>query len=168
MALATLAAPALAVGALAAFGAVSDDAEPGLGSLPAADGLEGSTVAAKPEPPPAKATPLENRRPKHRLASTSPDRRRTPAPDPARDTGGGCAKATASALARSSSGCDGEDVPGAGFAPGGTAPEQPDPVVANPQGSPGSLSTDSGSGSSSDGTTGSGSSGGHGNGNGGE
>ena len=48
LALGTLAAPALAVLALTAFGAVRDEPETGLGSLPAAEGLQGSMTGAPP------------------------------------------------------------------------------------------------------------------------
>ena len=48
LALGTLAAPALAVLALTAFGSLSDEPDSGLGSLPAAEGLQGSTQATPP------------------------------------------------------------------------------------------------------------------------
>ena len=47
LALGTLAAPALAVLALTAFGAMRDEPETGLGSLPAAEGLQGSAAGAQ-------------------------------------------------------------------------------------------------------------------------
>jgi hypothetical protein len=50
VALGTLAAPALAVLALTAFGAVGDEPEEGLGSLQAAEGLQGSATEAPAEP----------------------------------------------------------------------------------------------------------------------
>ncbi len=49
LALGTLAAPALVVLALTAFGAMRDEPEAGLGSLPAAEGLQGSAKGA-PQP----------------------------------------------------------------------------------------------------------------------
>ena len=119
-ALGTLAAPALAVLALTAFGALRDEPEAGLGSLPAAEGLQGSATGG-PQPHREQGAGAVNDRGSEKddfeLADAEPDReadrvRREPVSSDCPD--GPRAQMSkrrlaSSSEARSAAGCAGDD-----------------------------------------------------------
>ena len=142
-AVAILGAPAVVIVALVAFGSLTDRGEAGLGSLPAASGLQGSAVPA-PEPEPA--TKPDKQKDRDQPAAEASGRERgvqrnvDPRPGP-------CAQ-----LTRGGAGCrEGGPPAGGGFTPPPAPRRVPGP------GEPGSLSSGSTGGTSPGGTPTSGS-----------